>query len=84
MDVDMSDPSLRRRLGELTKKYDALEAKYRQLQEVGTKEAERNFDRLKKQADERAQSESALFQLQTVRHTLTRRLSQRLRNLFPN
>lgn len=70
-DVDMSDPSLRRRLGELTKKYEALEAKYRQLQEVGTKEAERNFDRFKKQADERAQSESAIHQLEVDRLMLT-------------
>ncbi|MBE3044452.1 hypothetical protein IMZ48_18160 [Candidatus Bathyarchaeota archaeon] len=62
VDVDMSDLSLRRRLGDLTKKHEALEAKYRQLQEVGTREAERNFDRFKKQADERAQSESALRQ----------------------
>ena len=62
-DMDMSDSTLRRRLGELTKKHEALEAKYRQLQEVGTKEAERNFDRFKKQADERAQSESTPHQL---------------------
>lgn len=62
-DVDMSDPSLRRRLSELTKKYETLEGKYRQLQEVGTKEAERNFDRFKKQAGERAQSEFAFYQL---------------------
>jgi hypothetical protein len=56
VDMDMSESSVRRRLGELTKKYDTLEARYRQLQEIGTKEAEKNFDRLKKQTDERAQS----------------------------
>jgi len=56
VDPDMSDSSVRRRLGELTKKYDVLEGRYRQLQEVGTREAEKNFDRLKKQTDERAQS----------------------------
>jgi hypothetical protein len=56
VDADMSDTSVRRRLGELSKKYDALESRFRQLQEVGTKEAEKNFDRLKKQTDERAQS----------------------------
>lgn len=63
VDVDMGDPSLRRRLSELTEKYETLEGKYRQLQEVGTKEAERNFDRFKKQAGERAQSEPAFHQL---------------------
>ncbi|SPO05068.1 uncharacterized protein DNG_07753 [Cephalotrichum gorgonifer] len=61
VDVDAGDPSLRRRLGELTKKYEALESRYRQLQEVGTKEAERNFDRFKKQADERAQTSKELI-----------------------
>lgn len=62
-DADMNDSALRRRLGELTRKHEALETKYRQLQEVGTREAERNFDRFKKQADERAQSESTSGQL---------------------
>lgn len=50
---DASDVSLRRRLGDLTKKYDSLEMRHRDLREVGVKEAERNFDRLRKQADER-------------------------------
>lgn len=48
------DPSVRRRLGELANKYDALEAQYRELKEIGIKEAERNFDRLKKQSEDRA------------------------------
>ena len=53
----MADASLRRRLGELTQKYDSLEQKYRDLREIGVKEAELNFDKLKKQSDERANSE---------------------------
>lgn len=56
VDLDSNDPSIRRKLGDLSKRYDILESKYRHLQEVGTREAERNFDRLKKQAEERAQS----------------------------
>ncbi|CAK7270593.1 hypothetical protein SEPCBS119000_004171 [Sporothrix epigloea] len=48
------DASARRRLGELTEKYDVLEAQYRDLKEVGIKEAERNFDRLKRQGENRA------------------------------
>lgn len=47
------DPELRRKLGELTQKYEALELKYRDLREVAVKEAERNFDRLRKQSEER-------------------------------
>ena len=51
---DMSDVSIRRRLGDLTKKYENLQMRHRDLQEVGIREAERNFERLRKQADERA------------------------------
>lgn len=47
------DPELRRKLGEMTQKYEALELKYRDLREVAVKEAERNFDRLRKQSEER-------------------------------
>lgn len=50
------EPALRRRLGEMTQKYESLEAKYRDLKEVAVREAERNFDRLKKQTDDKAKS----------------------------
>lgn len=62
-DSDDSDLSLRRRLGDLTKKYESMEAKYRDLREIGVKEAERNFDRLKKQGEERANGEHFAFRL---------------------
>ncbi|CAK7565489.1 MAG: hypothetical protein SEPTF4163_003406 [Sporothrix epigloea] len=55
------DPSVRRRLGELANKYDALEAQYRELKEIGIKEAERNFDRLKKQSEDRAKVSNDLI-----------------------
>lgn len=51
-----SDPSVRRRLGEMTKKYEALELKYKELRNVAVTEAEKTFDRLKKTSDERNQS----------------------------
>jgi hypothetical protein len=60
-DSELNDPALRRRIGEITRKYDILEAKYRDLREIGVHEAERSFDRLKKQGEERANSKS-LFQ----------------------
>lgn len=50
---DTNDVSLRRRLGDLAKRYESLEMRHRDLREVGVKEAERNFDRLRKQAEER-------------------------------
>ncbi|KAJ4300230.1 hypothetical protein N0V88_002902 [Collariella sp. IMI 366227] len=46
---DKDGPALRRRLGELTQKYETLELKYRDLKEIAVKDAERNFDKLKKQ-----------------------------------
>lgn len=53
-----NDPSIRRRLGEMTKKYEALEAKYKDLKSVAVIEAEKTFDRLKKTSEERAHSMS--------------------------
>ncbi|KAK8128307.1 hypothetical protein PG984_009415 [Apiospora sp. TS-2023a] len=62
-DSELHDPMLRRRLGDLTRKYDSLEAKYRDLRELGIKEAERNYDKLKKQGEERAENSEAADQL---------------------
>lgn len=59
-DSELNDPSLRRRIGELTRKHETLEAKYRDLREIGVQEAERNFDRLRKQGEERANSNPTL------------------------
>ncbi|KXJ92312.1 chromosome segregation protein Csm1/Pcs1-domain-containing protein [Microdochium bolleyi] len=56
-----SDPIMRRRLGDLTRKYEALEAKYASLRELGIKEAERNYDLLKKQSEERAKAANELI-----------------------
>jgi hypothetical protein len=55
-DTERSDPAVRRKLGEITKKYENLHLKYQDLREIGLKEAERNFERLKKQSDERTKS----------------------------
>lgn len=44
--------SLKRRLGELMKKYQSLEARHADLKEVGVKEAELTFERLKSQTDQ--------------------------------
>jgi len=48
-----SDPALRRKLGDMTKKFENLDMKYRNLREVGTKDAESNFEKLKRTSDER-------------------------------
>jgi hypothetical protein len=51
-DTERSDPALRRKLGDLTKKYENLNVKYQDLREIGLKEGERNFERLRKQNEE--------------------------------
>ena len=50
------DPATRRKLGEMTKKFENLDLKYRNLRDVGVKEAEANFEKLKKQSEERTRS----------------------------
>jgi hypothetical protein len=47
------DPLLRRKLGDITKKFENLDLKYRNLREVGVKEAEANLEKLKKSTAER-------------------------------
>ncbi|KKK23926.1 GPI-anchor biosynthetic protein [Aspergillus ochraceoroseus] len=45
------EPELRRRLGDLTKKYDTLENRYRNLKEIGIVEANSNMEKLRKQCE---------------------------------
>ena len=49
-----NDPATRRKLGEMTKKLESLELRYKKLREVGIKEADANFEKLKKNSEERA------------------------------
>lgn len=51
LDDHPDDDSLRQRLEEMSRKYKSLEARHTDLRESVVKEAERNFDRLKKQAE---------------------------------
>ncbi|KAH9908795.1 chromosome segregation protein [Xylariomycetidae sp. FL2044] len=60
-DSELHDPSMRRRVGDLTRKYESLEAKYRDLRELGINQAEHNYDRLKKQGEERADTANQLI-----------------------
>ena len=46
-----NDPTIRRKLGDLTKKFDNLEMKYSNLREVGIEEAKTNFEKLKVQSE---------------------------------
>lgn len=48
------DPATRRKLGEMTKKFESLDLRYRNLREIGIKDAEANFDKLKTQSEAKA------------------------------
>lgn len=45
------DPATRRKLGEMTRKFEDLEMKFKNLREIGIKEAEANFDKLRSQSE---------------------------------
>jgi hypothetical protein len=50
-DTERNDPAIRRKLGDVNKKLENMEFKYRNLREIGIKEAEHNFERLKAQSE---------------------------------
>ncbi|KAL2443694.1 hypothetical protein ABEF95_010688 [Exophiala dermatitidis] len=45
------DPNLRRKLGDITRKFENVDLKYRNLKEVGIHEASNNMEKLRKQCD---------------------------------
>ena len=49
-----NDPSLRRKVGDLTKKLEALEVKYNNVRDLSMTDAESAFDKLKRQSDEKS------------------------------
>ena len=53
-----NDPATRRKLGEMTTKFEKLELKYRTLREEGIKEANANFENYKTQAQANAKGKS--------------------------
>lgn len=50
-----NDPGLRRKLGDITKKFENLDLKYHNLKEVALTEAHSNFEKLRKTTERRAQ-----------------------------
>jgi hypothetical protein len=53
-DTERNDPAMRRKLGDMTKKLENLDLKYRNLREVGIKQAEVKFDAMRKQKEDAA------------------------------
>lgn len=55
------DPELRRKLNDLTSKYENLNLKYQNLQEIGKGNAESNFEKLKRASDQKAKDADSLI-----------------------
>ncbi|KAF2763832.1 hypothetical protein EJ03DRAFT_332395 [Teratosphaeria nubilosa] len=55
------DPELRRKLNEMTKKYENVNLKYQNLQEIGRNNAETNFEKLKRVSDDKAKDAEKLI-----------------------
>lgn len=51
-DTERGDPLLRRKLGDITRKYENIDTKYRNLKDVAMSEANTNFEKLRKEHDE--------------------------------
>ena len=86
-----SNADLRRKLGETTGRLESLELKYRNLREVGIKEAEANFEKLRKASEHRTKStcphlfhSSSLTPALTMPETISNApFSRRFPNLHP-
>ncbi|KAL4976590.1 chromosome segregation protein Csm1/Pcs1-domain-containing protein [Aspergillus desertorum] len=72
---------LRRRLGDLTKKYDTLENRYRTLKEIGIVEANANMEKLKKQCESMANASNNLVNSLKAELEAQRALGQKSRAL---
>lgn len=57
-----ADPELRRKLNDMTSKYENLHLKYQNLQEIAKGNADSNFEKLKRASDQKARDADALVQ----------------------
>ncbi|KAI4198875.1 MAG: hypothetical protein LQ350_005024 [Teloschistes chrysophthalmus] len=55
------DPALRQKLGDMTKKLESLNLKYKKLADVGIKEAEANFEKLKQSSEAKTKAANELI-----------------------
>ncbi len=60
-DTERGDPNLRRKLGDITRRFENVDLKYRNLKEVGVNEANANMDKLRKQCDATTQASNELI-----------------------
>ncbi|KAJ6104380.1 hypothetical protein N7523_010700 [Penicillium sp. IBT 18751x] len=75
------DPDLRRRIGDLTKKHEGLESKYRNLREIGIVEANANMEKLRKQCESITNASNELVASLRTELEAQRALGQQSRSL---
>ncbi|KAJ9214256.1 hypothetical protein DTO166G4_4101 [Paecilomyces variotii] len=56
----VGDPELKRRLSDMTKRYESLESRFRTLRDIGIVEANENMEKLKKQCETTTEASSKL------------------------
>lgn len=76
-----SEPELRRKLGDLTRKYDTLENRYRNLRDIGIVEANANMDKLKKQCERMTTASNNLVNSLKAELEAQKALGQKSRSL---
>ncbi|KAI5287385.1 hypothetical protein KEM54_006030 [Ascosphaera aggregata] len=77
----VDDPALRRKLKEITEKYEGMESRYRQLREVGIREANANVEQMKKQCENTVTSSKALVDYMTKELEASRLLARQSQSL---
>lgn len=60
-DSEKGDPNLRRRLGDITRKFENIDLKYQNLKEIGINEANANMEKLRKQCEATTQASTELI-----------------------
>jgi Chromosome segregation protein Csm1/Pcs1 len=60
-DTERGDPNLRRKLGDVTRRFENVDLKYRNLKEVGVNEANMNMEKLRKQCEATTQASNELI-----------------------
>lgn len=60
-DTERGDPNVRRKLGDITRRFENIDLKYRNLKDVGVNEANMNMERLRKQCEATTQVSNELI-----------------------
>ncbi|KAL1856815.1 hypothetical protein Plec18170_003788 [Paecilomyces lecythidis] len=77
----VGDPELKRKLSDMTKRYESLESRFRTLREIGIVEANENMEKLKKQCETTTEASSKLVASLKEELAAQKALSQQTRTI---